>query len=405
MALSMKEMSMLRNDLNSSEQHRLVQGVRRVFIGAAVAVPSPSILRFQDVGLLYFLSQKQNRFHHQLANIDLESHPNLLPIKNLVTFVSTAVGWLIVESERIDEAIIAVKKDMSLVGNNLREADLDLQYASQHTGTDVMQAISEHHKSRVNVPQRRLHAVLEQFDPIRLQEIGELPVRIVQLRERFGVLKAHLRALHVAQHLLQGTKSRDIPQMELDAIVQDLSALTTLRKAAHKVRDAVFDIPKRESLDAIASLLEVFAYIDRGLTAALDDLEHCQVQLKKAVLLDERQSRLEYLDHLDSRNKQLSTAALKQNEELTHELGQMRIHSVSREDVMSSVPRRQIESTVVHTKPEPSERPRVRPSPPALVASHPQLQSSSVFRNDNQRGTSVSSHASEMEEFLQHYCT
>ena len=422
-------LSILRNDLNSAEQHRLVQSVRRVFNGASSGTPSPNILRFQDVGLLYFLNQKQSRFHRAIASVDVDAHESLLPLRNLITFVTTSVGWLIVEAERVDEAIIATQRDLGTIGNELREVDMDLQYQSSHTGTEVMRAIAEHHHTRVNVPTRRHHASIEQFDVTKSEALGELPVRIVELRRRFQATKEHLKVLKITQRLLHGNKNAKVPQVEADAIVGDLSVLTTFRKAAHKVRDAVFDVPERENLEAIASLLEVFAYIDRGMTAALDDLEHCQIQLKKAVLLAEKQSRMEHLDELDARNKQLSSAALRHNEELGHDVGRV---ALGDEDYFTSAlsNHRPFAPERENTAPREQKATPSRATPAARITQRPGATPSFIspgmtpvgarahqhamggagvghggMGTPSERAASIASHTSEMDEFLQHYCS
>lgn len=294
---------------------RIVKQIERVVNGPSVSTPSPNILHFADVGLLYFLKNKQSLILSLISQLNLATEEALLPLKSLLEFSNFVVGGLIVEAERVDEAVIELKKEISEVGNNLRNHDLELQHKRRYVGSTVVQTIAHHYSTRINVPMRESTKHSDQLadrDNIQLSKFADA----IQSHRRLLHLKQkQLKALIAIQRLLRGS-SEQIPSVEADAIVQDLGILPTFRKANHRIRDILFDVPSKDDLKAVHSLLEFIMYLDCGMTAAADDLGACALNIQKKFVAEETRGHVLHLERREAAHKELSATALRQNEEL-----------------------------------------------------------------------------------------
>ena len=386
--------------LSDRDQAKLLRRTVTVLQGVQSVTPTPSILRVADVGLLYFLNQKQAQLHAIVAMVDLAAHPALRPVQALVEFTSFIVGGLIVEAERVDEATITVRKELARLGAELRNADLDLQYRHEHVGTSVSQIIAQHYKTHLSVPQkhhRNDRVVVEQhrYDAGGGQSLlGELPELINTLRGQVKVLRAHLTALTTIQKLLHGNGAR-MPEAEAAAIVTELDVVATFRKALHKFKDAVYDVPERQSLTAVDSISEFVAYLDCGLTAAMDELLLATRTVKKSLLGHDNTTLVGQLSAADARNKQLSTDALRMNEALSRSDAFTRsaVRTASGTPVGAAVP------AVTPRQPPVPIAPSAGPIPPGPPPANPFATAPALPPAAAAGGV-----ASDVDAFLQQWC-
>lgn len=299
----------------ASDSLRMLQRARRVLLGSSPSVqaPTPTVIKFSDVGLLYFLNEKQSLLHRVIGNTNIADSQELEPLRLLVEFLSFAVGGLIVEAERIDEAAIVVQQQINDATADLQKLDLELQFRKQRVGSTVSRVLSQHYRTRVTVP--TMHAS-DQLDSQSAAELQELSEGIASLRKTIGDLKKRKAVVFHAQRLLHGPGTA-IPSIEAEAIVADLPMLVTFRKMHHSVRDALVVLRDQEaSVPAVVSLVEFVMHIEVGIGAATDDLESSIMVAKKQCVVHSHTQRDERLTALDSRNKQLSTSAIKYNEAL-----------------------------------------------------------------------------------------
>ena len=416
----MQQLSVVAPQLSVIDQGRVVRRVRRIMSGAPESTPSPVLLQFTDVGLLFFLNEKQSQLHELLANVDVSAHEGLKPLSALVELMTFLVGGLIVEAERIDEQTITIRKELTVVANELRSCDIDLQQKRMVAGSVAEQTIAQFFKTRANVPARARLGRNEMLEKKNVEEDVELVTSINALRERKNVLQLQLKALTKVQKLLHGS-GRAIPEVEAAAIVSDLGLLPTFRKANHKVRDAVFDVPQRDELQAITSLLEFLTYLDCGMTTALLDMQQCELTLNKAIALLEKDEKVERLRLLDARNKELSCAALRQNESLGKGLlvrnNIAQIAALRQPD--NPLPNSQTATFAATTATVPSPytpagfalppytlTPNITSGPTRSQSSRAQsAQQPTLAESQLQPPADDLGHANEMEEFLKYYCT
>jgi hypothetical protein len=300
--------------LTGAEQARVVRRAVHVIQRSASSVPTPLVLRVEDVGLLHFLSQKQQLLHAAIADTDVASHAALAPLAKLVEFVSFVVGGLIVEAEHVDEAVIGVRRDAALVGAEMRNCDIDMQEQQQHTGGNVAQAISQFYNTRLVVPCRSAAAPLA-ASAARSAAAGPYVSTLHALRARLKALKAQRAALTAVQRLLHGNGS-EVGDTEAAAIASELDVLVVFRKALHRIRDVTYGV---EQLDAVSSIVDFLAYLDAGLVGALDELQGSERGLRKLALMEGTSRQTERLAALDATNKRNSTAALRVNETLARD--------------------------------------------------------------------------------------
>lgn len=291
---------------------RALQRARRVLIGPSSIVPTPTVLRYTDVGLLFFINEKQALLHRALSDVDINDNEALAPLRMVVEYLNFLVAGLIVEAERIDECAIQLEQDINAVVLELRTLDLEMQHRKQRVGSVVSRVLSQHYRSRVTVP--NVHAS-DQLDHTMASELSELTGGITTLRAVLTQLKAKRKAIGIAQKLLHGA-SQDVPAVEAEAIVADLPIGLTARKAQHTLKDALLPLRDDEELPAIISLLEFVAHMDVGIGAATDDVDAGIMHTRKAAAERERGMRDHHLNALDARNKQLSTSAVKHNDAL-----------------------------------------------------------------------------------------
>ena len=296
-----------------SEKLKTVRRALRAVHGSAGHTPSPAILNYADVGLLYFLNQKQAQLHEALGALGTGDSSDLRPLHDMVEFVRFVVGGLIVEAERVDAAVVAVKKEVARVSADLRNVDAEIQYLRPRLGSSVEQAIAQHYRGRLTVPQRGAALALDGVGTVEQSQLGELPQAVVSLRAQLRHLDSHLRALRVVQRLIHGSGLR-IPEVEAAAVIAELDVVTTFRKAAHKVRDATFDLPGREDLVAVASTLDFFEMLCSGVVAASDAIQELENFLKKERSKQRSTSSIRSLDTVDARNKLMSSEALHLND-------------------------------------------------------------------------------------------
>ena len=289
-----------------AEEYRAVHGAQAVLVGLATS--NQAVLRGSDCGLLYFMNEKQRQLQ-RCARVDLEA---VTPLRLVLEFMSFVVSGLIVEAERIDEAAINVKKDLATIGHDLRATDLDLQYRWEHSGSKVEQAIAQHYKSKIVVPlSQHANEIARKGHPASgLSEFSA----ILQQREQLSLLKRRQSALAQVQRVLHGSGLK-VAEDAASAFVKASNALHVLRKAGHRVKDALVAIPAGDTVPAIHSLQEFVAHVDVGLTAAVDDLEACAVSIKKSALSNRKDEFLKHMEDQDNRNKLLSNAAMRQNEQ------------------------------------------------------------------------------------------
>lgn len=351
--------------LSANEKHAVVRRVLRVALGSTSNTPTPVVLRVADIGLLYFINQKQSQLHNALAMLDISSEPELEPLRAMVEFFSFVVGGLIVEAERVDEAVLTVQREAARVGAELRHVDVELQHQQRTAGTSVEQAIATHYHTRVGVPQRHAQPRIVELGTDENSRLGDLPTTMVSLRSQLQHLRSHLRVLKFVASLLHGNGAR-IPETEVAAIVAELDVLGTFRKANHKIRDAVFDVPRKEDLVAVSSLLEFIAYLDCGMTAALNDLQAAERNLKKATVLTRTKATIDHLTERDARNKAMSTEALRMNEHSTYTV----LHRAS----AHNTPRPSINALPAqHQRHAPSNQQQRVQAPPAAGYTPPML--------------------------------
>lgn len=303
----------------SDEQCRMLSRAKRVLIGAPSQTPTPAVLKHADIGLLYFLNEKQAALHRVVGGTDLSCSQHLEALRLLVEFLSFAVGGLIVEAERIDEAILRNQQDMNDVATELQKMDLELQYRKQRTGSVVNKVLSQHYKCRVNIP--TVH-VSDQLDPNSAHELQAFSGAILELRKFHLEQKKRRKALLLAQRLLHGT-GVPIPAVEAEAIVADLPIAMTFRKVHHSLKDAILplgDDVAETDLMSVVSLIEFVMHVDVGIGAASDDLDAGVLQIKKFMIGQERNRKSEHLSALDNRNKQLSASAMRYNEAVRREV-------------------------------------------------------------------------------------
>ncbi|CUI15351.1 Hypothetical protein, putative [Bodo saltans] len=291
---------------------RVLQRARRVLVGPSSIVPTPTVLRYTDVGLLFFINEKQALLHRALSAVDIHENESLAPLRMLVEYINFLVAGLIVEAERIDECAIQLEQDINGVSLEMKKIDLEMQHRKQRVGSVVSRILSQHYRARVTVP--NVHSS-DQLDSTMASELGELTEGITSLRFMLQQLKAKRKAVGIAQRLLHGS-SQDVPAVEAEAIVADLPIGLTVRKAQHSLKDALLPIRNDEELPAMISLLEFVAHMDVGIGAATDDVEAGMMQIRKAMAERERGMKDHHLNALDSRNKQLSTSAVKYNDAL-----------------------------------------------------------------------------------------
>lgn len=306
-------MSLVPSSQLPSTVTRALQRARRVLVGPTSIVPTPTILRYTDVGLLFFVNEKQALLHQAIAGVDISQGEALAPLRMLVEYVNFLVAGLIVEAERIDECAIMIEQDINGVTLEMRKLDLEMQHRKQRVGSIVSRVLSQHYRARVTVP--HVHSS-DQLDDTMSSELTELTGGIASLRSILQQLKAKKKAVGSAQRLLHGC-SKHIPTVEAEAIVADLPMGLTVRKAQHCIRDALIPIKDEEvELPAMISLLEFVAHMDVGIGAATDDIDAGIMQVRKAIAEHERSVKDDRLNALDSRNKQLSTSAVKYNDAL-----------------------------------------------------------------------------------------
>jgi hypothetical protein len=292
---------------------RAVRKVLRIVRGSPSATPTPIVLKYSDIGLLYLLNQKQAQLHEALqafTNPQLAELPALL---TLADFMKIVVGGLIIEAERVDAAVIAVQKEMARVGSELRHCDVELQHQRLRLGTHVEQAIAQHYRGRLSVPQRFMRPRIDVLGDTENRQLGELPTAIVSLRAQLGHLRRHFEALKVMQRLIHGGGLR-MPEAEAAAVVAELDISSTFRKAAHRVRDHTYDLAGKDDLDAVNSMHAFIDMLCTGFAAAVDDILHLENEMVKHVAEGQASALINQLTATDARNKVLSAEALFFNE-------------------------------------------------------------------------------------------
>jgi hypothetical protein len=290
---------------------KLVSQVQRVIRGVVAQTPSPSVVRFETVGLLFFLNEKQAQLHNALRGVDLSVDESLTPLKLLVEFMTFVVGGLIVEAEKVDEEVIRTKQSVNEWQAELEALNVELQYRRQHVGSAVTRVLSQHYRTKVRVP---VAHPSDQLDPLSAEGLQDVVAAIAKARREHEAAKKRLRALLHAQHVLHGTNPHVAP-VESNAIVGALGIAHTFCKANHKLRDAMipFESPV-DDLPTLVSLQEFVLHVDIGMTAANDDLDAAIISLRRHLVYQHKERQHERLRMKDERNKQLSTSAITYNE-------------------------------------------------------------------------------------------
>jgi hypothetical protein len=300
---------LLHSDYAGPEEQRCVAAAQAVLLGgcspAATGAPP---LHGSDVGLLYFMNEKQRLLQRCAASIDLES---VTPLRLVLEFMSFVVSGLIVEAERIDAAFIALKKEIAKLGLEMRTADLDLQFRWEHSGTLVDQAVAQHYKTRVVVPASRQALSIAQRDHAAAK-LSEFQA-IMHQRDQMTALRQRRTALLSVQRLLRGSGA-EVSADAAAAHVKGAHTVHIMRKAAHRMRDIQAELAGN-AVPEVQSLLDFIAHVDVGLSAAIEDLGACALSIKKTLLEQHRDGVIRRMDALDSRNKLLSSAAMRQNEQ------------------------------------------------------------------------------------------
>jgi len=292
-----------------------VQRALKTINGSSSNTPTPSVLAFGDVGLLYFLNQKQAQLHEVLDQAHALEDAELRAINELVEFMRFIVSGLIVEAERVDAASVAVRREIASVTLRMREIDAEIQHLRPRLGTTVDQAIALHFQNHIAVPQRSGPVRLEGMG-CEQQALGELPRALVSLRAELRLLSSHRRALCTVQRLIHGNGAR-VPEAEASQIIAQLDTVTTFRKALHKIKDCVLDVAGKEDLIAVSSLLDFIEMLCSGLTAAMESVSQLHIQLLKHASTIRAARVTERLGQIDARNKRMSSEALYMNEATT----------------------------------------------------------------------------------------
>lgn len=290
--------------------------------GAGTGVPTPQLLRWTDVGLLYFVNQKQAQLHHALqqANavfeyegVDETCGVVAEQLRTIASELAVVVGGVIVQAERIDEEVIATRKAMVTVGTDLYRCDLEIQQlATQEGGDIVTHTLQQFYKPRVTVSaSSQARAARSYLLPKAAQPSSQSPSavdRLVGLRHALETHKRNLRALTAVQKVFRGSGTL-VTEAEAEGVVSELDLVTTARRAGHRIRDLVHDIP--EPIPSVKAALEFLADVDAGLVGLVANLDHVLLTANRTLSLARKVSRLEELTLVDQRNKYLSAEAVR----------------------------------------------------------------------------------------------
>lgn len=302
------------------EPRRVYHRARKVLVGLVAQAPTPSLLSPFDVGLLYFLSEKQRHLHEVATTAQqLSESSSYAPLRLCVEFFRFVVEGAIGHTEKVDEAVVRQQQVVNDLNAQLRNADLEIQHTKKQSGTMVEQVLSHHFPSKLHLPKSHAPHVYGSEVLHRLTE----EYHYLRQAQRQG--NSALRALLKAQRMLHGSGA-EIPQMEAQVIVDHLPIPTTFRKAYHSLRDALLELDKNfesESSDvplALKELLDFLLHVDAGMTAALSDLEATALALRKQELQEEKERKHSQLMQLEANNKRLSMSALKRNDTTTQQV-------------------------------------------------------------------------------------
>eukprot|EP01064_Diplonema_japonicum_P032507 TRINITY_DN6129_c0_g1_i1.p1 TRINITY_DN6129_c0_g1~~TRINITY_DN6129_c0_g1_i1.p1 ORF type:complete len:398 (+),score=65.55 TRINITY_DN6129_c0_g1_i1:34-1227(+) len=294
--------------VNGSVLHGAVKSCLKIFSGRVSSTPTASLPSTDDMGLLMFLNLKQSHLNRATAGVDLYKYPALKPLLSIIEFVNYVVGGLIVEAEKVDEMHIAIKKELIR-----REARLDYHIYDQRVrnkggGSQVEQVLAVHFPQGPQISTRSSH-LYSNANP----EATEALQLIGDDRWVLNELRAHLRVASQCRSMLHGKSPGGIDPNLADGIVHELGIAQTFRKAMHKVKDVSNELKDKDALPALQTLSQFMDYLHYGVSVALDELENCELMLRKRSVGAVADRKIHALEMKDKENKRSSCSALRFN--------------------------------------------------------------------------------------------
>ncbi|KAJ9450375.1 hypothetical protein DIPPA_01593 [Diplonema papillatum] len=291
--------------------HAVVKKCLRIFNGRVSSLPTASLPSVEGMGLLLFLNLKQAHLNQATRLIDLYQYPVLKPLLSIIEFINYVVGGLIVEAEKIDEMYLAIKKEMIKRETRMDNRGYQEKTKTRVSGSQLDQILGVHFPCKPTATatiKRNLQGLEAPTD----EELATLNA-IEDDRWIFGQLKQHLASACGARAILHGKIPGGMDANEADAIVQELGIAHTFRKAIHKVKDAVNQVEDKDSVPALHTLAQFIDYLHYGVSVALDELENCEVTLRKKNVSSAAERRILALEQRDKENKRASCSALRFN--------------------------------------------------------------------------------------------
>ena len=309
------------NSVDPESLHGVVKKCLGIFAGRRSCTPTASLPNTHDMGILMFLNLKQAHLNHATRGVDLYRYPALKPLLSIIEFINYVVGGLIVEAEKIDEMHITIKKEMIKRRARIDYQRQDIKVRSKGVGTQVHQVLSAHFPSKAlrTAPRSRalntnmsVHA-LEGLTQEEVDRIHDQQQSVEDDKWVLQQLTSHLRTACVARSLLHGKSAGGVDPNVADGVVQELNIAQTFRKAMHKIKDCLNEVEDKSSLPALQTLSQFLDYLHYGVAVALDELETCEVLLRKRGVGESAERKMKRLDARDKENKRASCSALRFN--------------------------------------------------------------------------------------------
>ena len=315
----------------SDALHSVVKRCLKIFSGRLSATPTASLPTTDDMGLLMFLNLKQAHLSQATSGLDLYRYPVVKPLLSIVEFINFVVEGLIVQAEKIDEMHIVIRKEIVKRNAQVGYQKQDLRVRSKGVGSQLSQILSAHFpdKKPATAPRRSVSRtrgggggggggslLLDSLASEEARQAAQDEQQVEEERWMLHQLRSHLRAASSARTLLHGRVPGGVDPHAASGMVAEMNIAQTFRKAMHRIKDSLNEVEDQSSLPALQKLSQFMDYLHYGVAVALDELETCEVLLRKRSVGDDADRKLQILDARDRENKRASCCALRFNSEL-----------------------------------------------------------------------------------------